>query len=48
MHATADTTDFIFGKGLGRRVMRGVGRLLAEPKSQGLAGRALTQENSCE
>jgi hypothetical protein len=26
MHATADTTDFIFGKALGRRVMRGVRR----------------------
>jgi hypothetical protein len=27
MHATADTGDFIFSKGAGRRVMRGVRRL---------------------
>jgi hypothetical protein len=48
MHATADTQVVIFGYLAGRRVMRGVGRLLASPKSQGLAGRILTTENSCD
>jgi hypothetical protein len=32
MHATADTTVVIFGKGAGRRVMRGV-RLLVRYKN---------------
>jgi hypothetical protein len=29
MHPTADTSDFVINKGVGRRVMPGVSRLLA-------------------
>jgi hypothetical protein len=48
MHATRDTYAVISSKVVGGRVMRGVGRLVASPKSQGLAGRILTTENGCD
>jgi hypothetical protein len=34
MHATRDTTDFIFGQVVGGRVMRGVRRLLAKHEAE--------------
>jgi hypothetical protein len=36
MHATADTTEVKFPLGAGRRVMRGVRRLMAEHEDKGM------------
>jgi hypothetical protein len=48
MHATADTTVVIFGQLVGRRVMRGVGRLMASPILRRFSGLLLTKGNSCD
>ena len=47
MHPTADTPALMYINVAGRRVMPGVRRLLASPKSEMLAGLILTTENSC-
>jgi hypothetical protein len=45
MHPTADTTIVKFNKGAARRVMPGVGRLVAEHEDQRFAGQVAREKH---